>query len=44
VDLVDLMAYKAWANSRLFAALQRMDEAALRAAADRVRQPAQHPA
>lgn len=29
MDLLDLMAYKAWANSRLFAALQRMDEAAL---------------
>jgi hypothetical protein len=29
MDLLDLMAYKAWANARLFAALQRMDEAAL---------------
>lgn len=29
VNLLDLMAYKAWANARLFSALQRMDEAAL---------------
>jgi len=31
VELFDLMAYKAWANARLYGALQRMDDAMLRA-------------
>jgi len=31
MDLHELMAYKAWANTRLYGALQRMDDAALRA-------------